>query len=132
MGLHGVVDLRGGLDALAGSTPALPGGVAAALAALARSGGTVPTFAVSVVGAFPGTPSHVVGGGRVEGTTVTWHTALGQASVLSATSTHTDTAARRWLLAAAACVIALIVVVVVQAVVVARRRTEADDVTPPP
>ena len=132
VGLHGVVDLRGGLDALAGSTPALPGGVAAALAALARSGGTVPTFAVSVVGAFPATPSRVVGGGQVVGTTVTWHTPLGQTSVLSATSTHTDTAAHRWLLAAAACLIALVVVVVIQVAVAARRRGRAAAAVTPP
>jgi hypothetical protein len=132
VGLHGVVDLRGGVDALAGSTPALPGGAAAALAAVARSGGTVPAFSVSVVGAFPGTPSRVVGGGRVEGTTVTWNTPFGQATVLSATSTRTNAAARRWLVAAAACVIALLVVLAVQAGVAARRRAGGGAVTPPP
>jgi hypothetical protein len=132
VGLRGVVDLRGGLDALAGSIPALPAGVAAGLASVARAGGTVPTFAVAVVGAFPGTPSRVVGGGRVAGTTVTWSTPLGQTSVLSATSTRTDAAARGWLVASAFCVIALVVVVVIQLGVAARRRRGAADVTPPP
>jgi len=132
VGLHGVVDLRRGVDALAGSTPALPAGMAAALAALARSGGTVPTLAISVVGAFPGPPTRVVGGGRVEGTTVTWNTPLGQTSILSAASTRTDVTARRWLEAAAACVIALVVVVAIQATVTARRRARSVGVTPPP
>jgi hypothetical protein len=129
VGLHGVVDLRGGINDLGSSTAALPGGVAAALAAVARAGGTVPAFSAEVIAALPGRPSGVVGGGRLNGNTVTWAVPLGSESAIGVTSARTDTGAQRWLEAAAACLVALVVVVVTQAVLAARR-SGAEAVTP--
>jgi hypothetical protein len=122
VGLHGTVDLRGGVDALAGQVPGLPGGAAAALAAVARSGGTVPALSLHVVATLPGTPSGVVGDGKVDGTTVTWEAPLGAQTLLGAKSTHSDAAARRWLAAAVVLAVAFVVVVVLEALRGARRR----------
>ncbi len=132
VGLHGVVDLRGGIDALAGSTPALPAGVGAAIAAVARAGGTVPTIDVQVVAAFPAPPTGVVGGGRVAATTVTWDVPLGTEAAIGATSTRTDATARHWLEAAGACLIGLLGVLAFEAAYGSRRRATPEAVTPPP
>ena len=121
VGVRGAVDLRGGADALAGQAPDLPGGVAGALAAIGRSGGTVPSFSVQVVASLPGKPRGIVGAGRVSGTTVRWDAPLGSRTLLGATSKRADAGARRWLLAAAALAAAFVAVVVVEALLAARR-----------
>jgi hypothetical protein len=124
VGLGGVVDLRGGIDTLAGGpgSPAAAAGLAGALSAVARAGGTVPTVSAALVARMPSHPTGVLGGGTVAGDTVTWTVPIGTSTAIGATSVRTDATARRWLEAAAALVVALLVVVAVQAVV-ARRRT---------
>jgi hypothetical protein len=124
VGLGGVVDLRGGIDTLAGApgSAGAAAGLAGALAAVARAGGTVPTVSAAVVARMPGRPTGVLGGGTVAGDTVTWTVPIGTTAAIGVTSVRTDTTARRWLEAAAALVVALVVVVALQAVV-ARRRT---------
>jgi hypothetical protein len=123
VGLSGSVDLRGGIDTLAGApgSPGAAGGLAGALAAVARAGGTVPTVSAAVVARMPSRPKRVLGGGTVAGDTVTWTVPVGTSAAIGATSVRTDTTARRWLEAAAALVVALVVVVAVQAVVAGRR-----------
>jgi hypothetical protein len=122
VGLRGSVDLRGGVDAVAGQVAGLPGGASAALGALARAGGTVPTFSLQVSAALPGKPTAVVGRGTVAGATVTWDTPMGAQTVLGARTTHHDAAARRWLAAAVVLALAFIVVVGVEAFLAVRRR----------
>jgi hypothetical protein len=123
VGLRGSVDLRGGVDAIAGQVAALPGGASAALAALARSGGTVPTFSMQVSAMFPGRPTAVVGAGEVNGATVTWDTPMGAQTLLGARTTHHDASAGRWLIAAVALALAFVAVVVAEALLAARRRS---------
>ena len=110
------------MDAVGGQLAALPGGAAAALRALARSGGTVPAFSVQVSAALPGRPTAVVGAGSVRGTTVSWDTPMGARTVLGARTTHHDAAARRWLVAAVVLALAFATVVGVEAFLAVRRR----------
>jgi hypothetical protein len=125
VGVQGAVDLRGGVDAVAGQVPGLPAGAAASLATVARSGGTVPTFSLQVVATLPGKPAAVVGGGRVDGGTVTWDTPMGAQTLLGAQARHADAAARRWLLAAVVLGAAFVVVVAVEALLAGVRRRRA-------
>jgi hypothetical protein len=122
VGLGGSVDLRGGVDAIAGQVAVLPGGASAALHALARSGGTVPVFSLQVTAMFPGKPTAVVGHATVDGATVTWDTPVGARTVLGAKTTRRDAAARRWLAAAVVLAAAFIIVVGVEAFLAVRRR----------
>ncbi len=125
VGVAGSVDLRGGVDALAGQVPGLPGGAAAALAAVARSGGTVPAFSLKVVATLPGRPAAVVGGGSVSGTTVSWDAPIGADTLLGARVTHRDSTAGRWLVAAGALAAVFVIVVALESWLAARRRRTA-------
>ncbi len=122
VGLHGAIDLRGGVDALAGQLPDLPGGTAAALAALARSGGTVPGVSLRVVATLPGKPGGLTGAGTVSGTTVSWDAPMGARTVLGASSRRNDPVAKRWLITAGALAVAFVVVVAAEALLAGRRR----------
>jgi hypothetical protein len=122
VGIDGSVDLRGGVDALAGQVPGLPGGAAAALAAVAHAGGTVPAFSLRVIATLPGKPAAVVGGGTVEGTTVSWDAPLGAETLLGAKTTRTDTTARSWLIAAGSLAAVFVIAVAAESWLVARRR----------
>jgi hypothetical protein len=122
VGVEGSVDLRGGVDALAGQVAGLPGGAAAALAAVARSGGTVPQFSLRVVATLPGKPAAVVGGGSVSGTTVSWDTPIGADTVLGARATHSDSTASWWLIAAGSLAVVFVIVVALESLLAARRR----------
>jgi hypothetical protein len=121
VGVHGSVDLRGGIDALAGAIAGLPAGSAAALAAVARSGGTVPAFSVQLVVSLPGPPSHVAGPARLSGTTATWDLPIGQDVVVAVSSRRADAAAERWLAAAGVLALAFVAVIAVESVLVRRR-----------
>ena len=120
VGVRGTIDLRGGLDALAGATPTLPGGLGPALAVVAKAGGTVPTVTVAFAAALPGSPGGVHGGATVAGDVVTWTAPLGAVTTVAVAASRTDTTAERWLAAAAALLVVLVALGVVE-VVRARR-----------
>ncbi len=99
-GVSGVVDLRGGVASLAGSTTV--GGVplATAVSEMEQAGAVPPGVRVQVAVSLPGRPGSVAGGGRVADDTVVWETRLGQSTVIGAVSSRRSLGVAVWLIGA--------------------------------